>query len=146
MVLCGVIFAASGDSLSFSRSSGIIEPIARWLFPRLSDSAVHTIVVGVRKCGHVTEYGLLAALVWRALARGAGGRLTDWSWPQAARALGLVIAYAATDELHQAFVPSRESSLLDVGIDGLGGVLALGGVWLLSRFFERKAMSARHPT
>jgi len=35
------------------------------------------------------------------------------------------VFYAASDELHQSFVSTRTASLHDVGIDILGGIIAL---------------------
>ena len=68
-----LIFSASGDRASFSHSSRIIGPIVRWLFPQLSDEAVHAIVVLVRKCAHLAEYAVLALLLWRALRKPTPG-------------------------------------------------------------------------
>jgi len=41
-----------------------------------------------------------------------------------ALALLLTVVYAGSDELHQAFVPSREASLADFGFDILGALVA----------------------
>lgn len=76
--------------------------------------------LGLRKAAHLTEYAVLGALLARAL-------------PELA-ALGAGIAYAATDELHQYFVPGRHGSLLDVGIDATG---VLAGVLLWRRLGRR---------
>lgn len=76
----------------------------------------------LRKAAHMTEYGLL----W-----------TAWLWglrgprPAAARwALGIALAYAVSDEVHQSFVATRHPSPFDVAIDAAGmGVAALA--WVL---------------
>jgi hypothetical protein len=68
----------------------------------------------LRKLAHVGEYAVLGALLLRALDR-----------PLPAVVLG--VAYAASDELHQHFVPGRRGSPVDVLIDTVGvaiGVLA----------------------
>jgi VanZ family protein len=55
-----------------------------------------------------------------------------WQWSKAALVLALVALYAASDEFHQSFVPSREASVRDVLLDSLGGALGLVGVWAVS--------------
>jgi len=65
----------------------------------------------LRKCAHASEYALLALLLYRALASELGAFLVG-------------VAYAATDELHQAFVKGRHASPFDVSMDAAG--LALG--------------------
>jgi VanZ family protein len=46
--------------------------------------------------------------------------------PEAARlALIVAVAYAVTDELHQALLPSRTGSILDVAIDAAGACIGL---------------------
>ena len=70
----------------------------------------------LRKCAHMTEYGLLWFLWWRALRLPA-------VWP----AWAIVLAYACTDEFHQHFVRGRHGTPVDVAIDMVGVALA---VWV----------------
>ena len=49
--------------------------------------------------------------------------------------LALVMLYAASDEFHQRFVPSRDASAVDVMIDTGGAVLALFLVWWMLRVY-----------
>ena len=73
----------------------------------------------VKKAGHFSAYALLAVLWWLALR----GRVT----PRVAlvAAFAIAAAYAGSDELHQAFSPTRHPSLVDVGIDALGAAAGL---------------------
>jgi VanZ family protein len=82
----------------------------------------------VRKAGHLAVFGVLAVLVWQALAYSAVRRAILWSW-------FLTAAYAATDELHQSFTAGRHPSPVDVGIDSVGALLFLAvlALWLRSR-------------
>jgi len=41
----------------------------RWLFPHASAETIHGAVGLVRKCAHLTEYAVLALLLWRALRK-----------------------------------------------------------------------------
>ena len=68
----------------------------------------------LRKLAHMTEFGLLWLLWWRAL--GYRGK--------ALPAL-IAIAYAVTDELHQSTVEDRHGSPVDVLIDSAGVALAI---------------------
>jgi VanZ family protein len=72
----------------------------------------------VRKAGHMFAFGVLAVLLWRALTSAAVKRALAWSWV-------LTVAYAATDEFHQSFTQGRHASIVDVGIDSAGAVIAL---------------------
>ncbi len=83
----------------------------------------------VRKLGHVTEYFILGILLWRALRR---GRETAWRWSWALGTFALGVAWAGLDELHQRFERGRGSSIVDVGWDGLGLLLGLAILFLLS--------------
>ncbi|OGN83430.1 MAG: hypothetical protein A2X23_04735 [Chloroflexi bacterium GWC2_73_18] len=75
--------------------------------------------VVVRKLGHMGVFGILALLLWRALAGTTAWR-RPWAW-----AFALAVFYAATDELHQAFVGGRSPSVVDLGIDATGALIAL---------------------
>jgi VanZ family protein len=127
-----IIFSASSDSGSFQHSSRIIRPLVLWLFPSASHQTVHTIVYIVRKCAHMTEYAILALLILRALQVRCN-RSQLWEVGDAKLAFTVIALYAASDEFHQRFVPSREASVRDVAIDCFGAACALAVVWLLRR-------------
>ena len=133
-----VIFAASSDRKSSQHVSGLLVPFLHWLLPHVTDHAVEVVVLIIRKCAHLTEYGILAWLFWRARRRPVNGDTRPWSWGDAAIALLGVLLYAASDEFHQHFVPTREGSPLDVLIDCTGGALALLLLWLMVQFRERR--------
>ena len=63
----------------------------------------------LRKGAHMTEYGLLWFLWWRALGYG-----------HPVPAIVIALGYAATDEFHQTFVAGRHGSPLDWAIDAAG--------------------------
>ena len=124
-----LIFTASGDSDSFNRSSRIIAPIVEWLFPSAREPTVDRIVFVTRKCAHVTEYAVLAWLLWRLLRQLLCGPDARWTWQPALLAFGGATAFAMTDEFHQTFVASRYGSWADVCLDSLGALLGIMFVW-----------------
>jgi VanZ family protein len=121
----GLIFGASTDLLSSGRTSRYIGPFLRWLHPGVSELSIKRVQLAVRKCGHVTEYALLALLLYRALRRTRGVAPNQWCRPCAVGAFALAVLYAASDEWHQSFVPSRDGTVHDVIIDGAGAALGL---------------------
>ena len=128
-----IIFSASSDTMSFQHSSRILAPIIHWLFPQLSEEKISAIVFFIRKCAHLTEYAVLALLLWRALRKPVRRDPRPWRWVEARLALLFVAIYAATDEFHQLFVPHREASVGDVIIDTAGGVAGLVLLWTIGR-------------
>jgi VanZ family protein len=128
------IFTASGDTASYKHSSRIIEPLMHWLFPNASEHTVNLVVLLVRKCAHLTEYGILAVLVWRARRKPFRGDRRPWRWSEAAEGLWVNVFYATTDEFHQTFIPSREGCIRDVLIDSTGAVFGLLLLWLIGRW------------
>ncbi|HTR45119.1 MAG TPA: VanZ family protein [Thermodesulfovibrionales bacterium] len=126
----GLIFWMSTDTFSSQNTSLIIEPLVRFLLPGISERSLALIHGFVRKAAHLTEYFILALLLFRAFRR---------TFPQAAslrlalRSLLIVALVAVGDEFHQSFVATRTASVLDVGIDTVGGLLALGVMVFRSR-------------
>ena len=132
-----VIFTFSSDTKSYEHSSLFVEPLLHWLFPHMPQTEVEEIHHFIRKCAHLTEYALLALLVWRAMRQPVKNNPRPWSWPEARLALLLVMFCAAADEFHQSFVPTRTSLVLDVLIDTAGAVVALFALWILGRWRKR---------
>ncbi len=97
-------------------------PVVLWAAVIFAFSAVHDLGTGLetwdlvlRKLAHAAEFALLGALLLRALGAERP-------------ALGLGIAYAASDEVHQLFVAGRHASPFDVLIDAVGVALGVA-VW-----------------
>jgi VanZ family protein len=129
-----LIFGFSSDSASVQHSSRILEPILRFLFPGMSADARFQIVFIARKCAHLTEYAVLALLIWRARRKPVRRDPRPWSWRLAGVALLVTGIYASTDEYHQTFVPGREGCVRDVIIDTCGAAAGLFLLWLLGRW------------
>jgi VanZ family protein len=94
-------------------------PVALWAALIFALSSVPDLGTGLggwdtvlRKVAHTTEYAVLAALLLRATRK-------------VALAFVLATLYAASDELHQAFVSGRHGAPLDVAIDAVGVVAGI---------------------
>jgi VanZ family protein len=97
--------------------------------PSLPSHPDNTVDLIIKKMGHVTEYGVLAFLLWRATSKER-----EWpALPSFGGAFVLSLFYAISDEFHQTFVPGRNGTFTDVGFDVLGVLLALGLAWWFSR-------------
>jgi VanZ family protein len=140
IVWATLIFAGSTDLMSAEHTSRFIEPFLRWLHPGISPGPLATAQFYIRKAGHVSEYAVLAALFYRALVNTlCAGRAVA----AAAIVLLFCAAYAASDEFHQSFVPSRTASARDVAIDVSGALLA---VCLYSAFCLGRQVTNRSAT
>ena len=128
------IFLGSTDLLSAEHTSRFIGPFLRWFDPNISDATIGSIQLIVRKCGHLLEYAILSALLYRAL-----GTRRDRPF---ALAFILAATYAALDEFHQSFVASRTGSPWDVVVDCAGAFLGLLFCSLLRNRKSKFAVSA----
>lgn len=85
----------------------------------------------LKKGAHMAAYAVLMVLWWRVLALRCPTRL----------ALGLAALlsalYAVSDEVHQVYVPGRNGSAWDVGIDVCGVLVAAGVLWAVHRTESR---------
>ncbi len=132
-----VIYAASSDSHSAVHSSWLVRPLLHFFFPQMPESRVDEINFFTRKCAHLTEYALLAILLWRAFRHWSKPSPQPWSWRQSGLVLLIVFLYAGSDEFHQLFVPTRTAHFTDVLIDTGGGALGLLVVWGIGRWRKR---------
>ena len=123
LVWLAVIFVGSTSVMSAEHTSRYFVPFLLWLKPGLSPNAIWTILVIARKCAHVSEYAVLALLLWRAL------RSVPTLRPKTLLLFGGVLLgcalFAASDEFHQTFVKSRTPSGRDVLLDVGGAFLGL---------------------
>jgi VanZ family protein len=119
-------------SMTVSRLASAWLPVVAWAALIFTLSSIPDLGTGLggwdlalRKAAHVAEYGVLGALLFRALSL-AGQPFHAAS--TVARAWLIGAAYAASDELHQHFVPGRQASALDLVFYAVGvaaGALAV---------------------
>ncbi|HYM87555.1 MAG TPA: VanZ family protein [Nitrospiraceae bacterium] len=102
VLYAGVIFFLSAQSHPE-------EQLPSFLFEGVSDKVLHAV-----------EYGILSLLCYRAFRWAAGSAVA-----RQAVVLAIVTAsvFGLTDEVHQLFVPFRESSWLDWLADTVGAVI-----------------------
>ena len=118
-----LIFVGSTDVMSAEQTSRFLVPFLRWLDPQISVATIATIHFAVRKLGHIIEYVILAMLLWRGLRRGTNLQM---KMSILSASVWVVCAiFAASDEFHQSFVPSRTASPIDVLIDICGAFVGL---------------------
>lgn len=112
--------------LSSNVTGAYLWHILRWLHVPLSAHAFSELHHILRKAGHVTGYGILCLLAFRAWFHTLGGVLHKSLRPRCAwLALSLTLLTAILDEWHQSFDPARTSSARDVGLDMVGGAVFL---------------------
>ena len=116
-----LILAFSSSGFSADRTGSILEPILRALWPGASAAQLAAAHGLVRKAAHVVEYAILAALWFRTFLRAGPRRPGRAAW----LAFAVAVAWAVIDESHQATLPTRTGSALDVGLDAAGAGIAV---------------------
>jgi len=141
LIWLAVIFLGSTDLMSAEHTSRFIVPVLLWLRPEMSPKTIWFILVFVRKCAHLSEYAVLALLLWRAL-RSSPAFHMKIPILFGAVLLGCAL-FAASDEFHQSFVKTRTPSVRDVLLDVTGALLAL---LIVSSFASRHPKESRRTT
>jgi VanZ family protein len=117
----GVIAWFSTDTFSAEHTGHILARILHFLVGDVSRLTFQHIHFLVRKSAHFFSYGLLSVFsffAWRATLPVSRAWVARWS----ILAVLLTLAAGCADEFHQSFLPSRTSSLRDVGIDVAGAI------------------------
>jgi VanZ family protein len=83
----------------------------------------------LRKLAHLSVFGMLAFLMWRALYPRRFAMVSAWVF---------TVVWACLDEWHQSFQPGRTPLLSDVVIDVCGA----GIVLFVARFYLRRIQSS----
>ena len=120
-----VIGQLGGDGFSEPTTRGAFIPLLEWLLPWLTEEAREALSWTLRRAAHPGIYGVLALLTWRALARTAPATPRNRSL---ALTLGTSLLVALADEGRQAQSLVRDGSLIDVGLNLAGALVAAAGV------------------
>ncbi|HEY7545327.1 MAG TPA: VanZ family protein, partial [Blastocatellia bacterium] len=129
----------STDVFSGENTQSVIFRITRWLgFDPHSRAALRINSI-VRKAAHLTEYALLAALLYRAFR---SGRSPRWRATWAVQTMAVIIVWALLDEYHQSLTQTRTASIYDSFIDMTGGLIALIIIYWMRRSEQKKNDSA----
>lgn len=124
-VWMGLMLYASTDVASGAHTSSGLRQLLADFGIHFTDEMIASINLFIRKTAHVTEFAILAILLWRdgepILQR--SGR--PYGWRLAAIVMGGCIAFAAASETVQRFYPSRQASIDDVFINTGGAALGL---------------------
>jgi VanZ family protein len=120
----------STDAFSARSTNSYIDPVLRYFFGDLTPAGFRLAHNVIRKSAHLIEYAILGALTCRAQTepRAFVPR------PVVVRTLAVCAGYALLDEAHQALVPSRTGSGIDVMVDTVGATL---GTLALARWRNR---------
>jgi len=119
------IWIFSTETFSATHTSRLIVPVLHWLFPQASAETLELLHFVIRKCAHLVEYFIFSSLVFHSIR----GERKGWQWRWGLIAVAVATGYAAIDEIHQAFEPTRGPALSDVGLDTLGAALAQLSAW-----------------
>jgi VanZ family protein len=121
-----LISGLSTDAFSSEHTSRFILPILHWLFPHASAETLSMMHTFVRKMAHLTEYFIFSIFLMHLLR----GEDRGWKLRWAIWVVVIAGGYAALDEFHQVFVPSRHASPWDALLDTTGAGVAQVVLWL----------------
>ncbi|HLA03996.1 MAG TPA: VanZ family protein [Patescibacteria group bacterium] len=79
-----------------------------------------------KKVAHLTEYAVLYALFLRA---------TEKNW---VLSFVMTMVYAASDEIHQSYVPGRTAAVYDLAFDFSGASISAYIIWKLKQIHPKK--------
>jgi VanZ family protein len=129
LLWAAIIFTMSTDTFSAQHTATFFEHIIRWFKPSMTAHQFDIIHHYIRKTAHFTEYFVFGLLLYRGVSSGRPG----WRWPWGLTALFIAFGYSALDEVHQAFVSSRQASPYDSLLDSVGAFFAVAVLWLVLR-------------
>jgi VanZ family protein len=129
-----LIYVGSTDLMSAEHTSRFLGPFLRWLKPDITADAIAKAQLFVRKVAHLTEYAILATLLWRAVYRGTNLKMKMSTLFVIVWLVSTLVA--ASDEFHQSLVASRTASISDVRVDMIGAIFGL----IICRSCTRRAL------
>lgn len=94
----------------------------------------------VRKAAHMSEYAILAFLIYIPLLLNVRFKKI---YGYFLATISICLIYAITDETHQLFVPGRDGRITDVIIDTIGSMIAALILLSIHNFAHRKIVGKR---
>lgn len=126
--------ASTKDSFFISRIIGnvVYSDFEEWSYDS-QEEFLDKMDFAVRKTAHMMEFFILCVFVFLSQNH------LDISFKNISLPFLVTVFYAITDEIHQYFVPNRSCQLMDVIIDSIGGLIAIGCILLIHKiFFKNK--------
>jgi VanZ family protein len=121
VIWAAIILQASGRRFDAPHTTSLFQNIFEALGLQFSAGTLFVIDHMARKAAHLTEYGILTALSFRAVREDRRGFALRW----AAIAFAITVCVASTDETLQSFTPTRTGTPWDVLLDSCGATVAL---------------------
>ena len=115
---------------SMGETSRFIRPLLEFLFPAADADTLYLYHAAIRKLAHLFQYGVLGLFALHAF--------TYFKRP-VVFALSFVALIAMIDEFRQSFDPARTATPMDVLLDIVGAMLALGVVFAFRRIRRNNA-------
>ena len=108
-----------------SKQSNFIVDIIIHILPITRD----TLSFIVRKCAHMTEYAILAFLIYKTIVH-IGKSLV--------KSFIFTFLYACTDEFHQLFIAGRAGQFRDVCIGSTGALIMILIIYIINKRKDKK--------
>lgn len=112
-----LIAIESTSWLSFQNTGHVLYQVLGWFLGPVSTPGVSWANVALREVGHVTGYGILSWLLFRAWRATLRSGAVAWAFSWSVIAFFMTAAVASLDEWHQTFLSSRTGSIHDVYLD-----------------------------
>lgn len=85
----------------------------------------------VRKCAHMTEYAILAFLIYKTIVHIENSLIKSFIF---------TFLYACSDEFHQLFIAGRAGQFKDVCIDSTGALIMLLIIYFINKRKDKKRL------
>jgi VanZ family protein len=128
-----MIFGFSTGTFTSSFSAWLLGEILRLLHVTVSPHGFAILHFLFRKLAHCTEYAIFCMFIYHCFLN---SNRTEWHVKTAGLSVLVAGLYSLSDEFHQVFVPGRTASLIDCGIDTVGAMMGILGIFLWTRFFQ----------
>lgn len=129
-VWAAMIVTASGSGLSTGNTTSMLgRVLASLLGHSVPEDLLYVPNIMIRKSAHLTEFGILSVLAFRAVRGDRKGFRLSW----ALSAIAISAGVAGIDEIRQSFVPERTGSVWDALLDTAGATVGQLVTRLVSR-------------